>query len=414
MQQYEKMYERSTESLHDIPAEDFISLLEPKTEQAITFDGIATRLKENQKLNIKFGTDPTGPDLHLGHMVPMRVVDLFSRAGHHIDLIFGDFTAKVGDPTEREHGRPLLDDEAIADNMKTFRIQVDKYFDTRSENVSIHTNSTWLGKMTLDKVFGFLQSINLTEATQRKDFRERMQHGQAVSLAETIYGTLMGIDSVELETDIEIGGIDQLLNFQQTRTVQRSQGQKAEEIIMTPIIEGTSGDGRKMSKSYGNYVPVMASSEEIFGKIMSIPDTLIVPYLKAFAPIYKNEVNQLKEEALNNPLELKKQLGSYMVSIAASSTAEGLEARENFERRFSSRVITAEDAKPLNIANNLLNTLMQSGDFNSFAEIRRLAQQGGIKINGTKISPEELMESHMGGSIVTVGKRKIYSLMEND
>jgi tyrosyl-tRNA synthetase len=268
--------------------------------------------------------------------------------------------------------------------------------------------------MTLDRVFGFLQSINLTEATQRKDFRDRMQHGQAVSLAETIYGTLMGIDSVELKTDIEIGGIDQLLNFQQTRTVQRSQGQKAEEIIMTPIIEGTSGDGRKMSKSYGNYVPVMASSEEIFGKIMSIPDTLIVPYLKAFAPIYKKEVFRLEEEARSNPLELKKQLGSYMVSIAASCTADGLEARENFERRFSSRVITAEDAKPLNIANNLLNTLMQSGDFNSLAEIRRLAQQGGIKINGTKISPEELMESHESGSIVSVGKRKIYSLLENE
>lgn len=411
MSHSENLYSRTYESLADIPTDEFMSLLTPKIEQAISLEGVEDRLRGGAPLKVKFGTDPTGPDLHLGHIVPIRVLDLFSRAGHHIDLIFGDFTAKVGDPTEREHGRPVLDDETIALNMTTFQDQVDRYFDTSGENVAIHTNSTWLGRMTLATAFGYLQSINLTEATQRKDFRDRMQHGQAVSLAETIYGTLMGIDSVELETDIEIGGIDQLLNFQQTRTVQRSQGQRAEEIIMTPIIEGTSGDGRKMSKSYGNYVPVMASPDEIFGKIMSIPDTLIVPYLKAFAPVYEQDIEGLERAVQESPLELKKQLGTYMVGISSGDYTKGLEARESFERRFSAKEISEEDATPLIATDSLLDTLMQSGDFKSLSELRRLAQQGAIKVNGSKISTDDLIEPQQVGDLVTVGKRKVYTLL---
>lgn len=410
----ESLYNRSFESLTDIPTDEFMSLLIPKTASAISFEGVEERLQEGEPLKIKFGTDPTGPDLHLGHIVPIRLLDLFSRAGHHVDLIFGDFTAKVGDPTEREHGRPVLDDVTIASNMTTFRDQVDRYFNTRRENIAIHTNSTWLGRMSLAEAFGYLQSINLTEATQRKDFRDRMHHGQAVSLAETIYGTLMGIDSVELKTDVEIGGIDQLLNFQQTRTVQRSQGQRAEEIIMTPIIEGTSGDGRKMSKSYGNYVPVMADPDEIFGKIMSIPDTLIVPYLKAFAPVFDREIDELERAVKVSPFELKKQLGTYMVGISSSNYEQGLETRENFERRFSDKEVSSEDATPLVATESLLDTLMQSGDFKSLSELRRLAKQGAIKVNGSKISNEDLTEPQQVGDLVTVGKRKIFTILGSE
>lgn len=406
----ESFYNRSNESLEEAPVNEFMSLLEVKTEQAISLEGIARRLREDGRLKVKFGTDPTGPDLHLGHIVPIRVLDLFSRANHHIDLIFGDFTAKVGDPTGREEGRPLLTDETIAKNMANFREQVDKYFDTHRENVSVHKNSLWLGNMSLSEVFSYLQSINLTEATQRNDFRERMQKGQSVSLAETIYGTLMGIDSVKLDTDVEVGGLDQLLNFQQTRTVQRSHGQAAEEILMTPIIEGTSGDGRKMSKSYGNYIPVMADSSDIFGNIMSIPDTLVVPYLKAFAPIYKEEIPGLEESLHTEPLDLKKQLATYIVAISTGEYDKGAQAREDFERRFSAREVTSEDAKLLSNADNLLLSLMQSGDFKSLSEIRRLAQQGAIKIDGSKITADSLTESIPAGALIKVGKRKIYTL----
>ena len=295
-------YTRNTESLQGISSDDLIALIKPKTEKAIGIDNIKERIDNGEKLNVKFGTDPTGPDLHLGHIVPIRVLDIFSRAGHNIDLIFGDFTAKVGDPTGRGDERPLLTDEKIAENMSTFRNQVDRYFDTTRDNVHIHQNSQWLGKMALASVFDYLQAINLSQAMQRDDFRSRAQNGKAVSLAEVMYGALMGIDSTHLMSDVEIGGVDQLLNFQQARDIQRSQGQRAEDIVMTPIIEGTSGDGRKMSKSYGNYIPVRADDTEIFGKFMSIPDTLIVPYVKAFAPVYEQDLPRIIAAVHESPM----------------------------------------------------------------------------------------------------------------
>lgn len=406
----EVYYQRSQESLEDIPTPEFMSLIEPKIEQAISLEGLKERLKDGDKLNVKFGTDPTGPELHLGHIVPIRMLDIFSRAGHNVDLIFGDFTAKVGDPTERSEGRKVLSDDEIASNMSTYQEQVDKYFDTRKENVRVHQNSLWLGNMALSEAFGYLQSINLTEATQRKDFRDRMAHGKSVSLAETIYGTLMGIDSVKLGTDVEIGGVDQLLNFQQTRAVQRAKGQTAEEILMTPIIQGTSGDGRKMSKSYGNYIAATATPLEVFGKLMSIPDNLIVPYFAAFAPVYGHEVTQLEQQVATTPLEMKKQLATYMAGLSGGALATGLEARTNFERRFARKEVTHDDAREITGGESLLTALMSSGDFKSKGELRTLVRQGGIKVTGNKIDEDALLAPCALGSIVTVGKRRVYRL----
>jgi len=406
----ETYFARNNESLEGISSDDLFSLVKPKTEKAITFKSIKERVDSGKKLNIKFGTDPTGPDLHLGHIVPIRVLDIFSRAGHDIDLIFGDFTAKIGDPTGRCDERPLLTDEKIAENMSTFRDQVDKYFDTDRENVHIHQNSQWLGKLALDAVFDYLKAVNLSQAMQRDDFRSRARSGKAVSLAEVMYGAMMGIDSTHLKTDIEIGGIDQLLNFQQTREIQRSQDQKAEDIIMTPIIGGISGDGRKMSKSYGNYIPVKAEGEEMFGKLMSIPDTLIVPYIRALAPIYEQDLPKIIEAVQNDPMEMKKQLASYMVATASGNRENGLLARENFERIFAKKKIDTNDAIELLNYGNLSDILLSSGEFKSKSELRRLAEQGGIKIDGQKIEPEILNSNIIDRCLITVGKRKIFSI----
>lgn len=408
----EVAFKRSYESLEGIHSSDLMSLISIKTLQAITFEGVKKSLESGAKLNVKFGTDPTGPDLHLGHIVPIRILDIFRRAGHNIDLIFGDFTAKIGDPTDRASDRSVLTDEQIKENMDTFRDQVDKYFNTRTDNVRVHQNSSWLGKMTLPEIFEYLQAINLTEATQRNDFRERMKNGRAVSLAETIYGTLMGIDSVLLNTNVEIGGVDQLLNFQQTRKVQSMKGQEAENIIMTPIIEGTSGDGRKMSKSYNNYIPVRADAEEIFGKIMSIPDSLVIPYIKAFAPVYDLDLPSIEASLVKNPLELKKQLAMYMASISTSRADSGREEREKFERKFAQKEVDVENAKRIEVGNgtNLVEALASSGDFKSKSEIRRLAEGNAIRIDKIQISVDDLMKTITEELIVTVGKRKVYKI----
>ena len=405
----EKWFNRSNESLEGISTDEFIGYVQPKTQEAITMDGIRDQLDSGRPLNVKFGTDPTGPDLHLGHVVPIRVLDLFSRAGHNIDLVFGDFTAKVGDPSGRSNERPLLSDSTISENVSTFRDQVDKYFDTHTSNVKVSNNSAWLDEMSLSDVFEYLQETNLSEAVQRRDFRKRILAGKAISLAEAFYPTMMGIDSVELKTDIEIGGIDQLLNFQQTRKVQRNQGQVPEDVIMTPILEGTSGGGVKMSKSLGNYVPLNATPDEVYGKMMSIPDDIILNYITAFAPVHTDEVSRLKQSIESRPLEMKKQLATYLAALSISNMDDGLAARERFERRFARKEFTEDDMEKLVSGSALIYSLTATGKYKSRNEIRRLAKQGGIKLDGTPVSEDEVMSTiPPAGAIITVGKRTVF------
>jgi tyrosyl-tRNA synthetase len=223
----------------------------------------------------------------------------------------------------------------------------------------------------------------------------------------------MGIDSAHLETDVEIGGIDQLLNFQQVRKIQRSRGQAAEEIIMTPLIEGTTGNGHKMSKSEGNYIPATAEPTELFGKLMSIPDHLIMPYLKAFAPVYEADLAALHLFANDKPMEAKKQLATFVVGLSTSDLETGRQARESFESRFTRRTISEADAVRIvaDESSTLIASLISTGDFKSNKELRRMAEQGGVKINGEKVTVDVLDQGIASGSIVTVGKRKVYSIV---
>lgn len=408
----EKQIKLSNESLKGIDPSELIDLVEPKLKYHQSLDSLRERLEANDPLKVKLGIDPTGPDVHLGHIVPLRVLDLFGRAGHDIDLIFGDFTAKIGDPSGRDTARKVLTDPEIAANVASYQDQVHPYFDTEAENVRLHRNSTWLGAMALSDTFHYLQMVNLTEATQRTDFRERMQKGSAVTLAEAMYGTLQGIDSVELHSDVELGGIDQLLNVSQARAVQRSQGQTPEEILLTPIIEGTDGTGRKMSKSYNNYIPATADADEIFGKIMSIPDELIVPYIVAFAQVSGSEIEALQKSVQQFPHEMKKQLGVYLAATRSGNLDVAQQAREDFERKFSRRQLAETDSKEIKSSANdtLVATLMKSGDFTSNSELRRLAQGGGIKVDGVKITEEALYQPVQDEQHITVGKRRSFKV----
>jgi tyrosyl-tRNA synthetase len=414
----EVYFERNRDSLVGISSDEFVDLVKPKLEYDLSLDHVKERLDNNEILRVKMGIDPTGPNVHIGHAVPLRVLDLFRRTGHEIDLIFGDFTAKIGDPSGRDSARKVLTDEEIAVNVASYREQVQNFFDTNAESVRIHHNSMWLGRMALHETFEYLQMVNLSEATQRKDFRERIQKGSAVTLAEAMYGTLQGIDSVHLHSDVEIGGIDQLLNVQQARNVQRNREQNPEDILLTPIIEGTSGDGRKMSKSYGNYITTTASADNIFGKIMSIPDTLIVPYVVAFAPVSRQDIQDITTTAQGSPLEIKKQLATYLAATSTGSLEQGFLARENFERRFSRKEINSGDLNEIivNTEDSVLSALIATGGFKSNNEVRRLAAGGGIRLNGQKITEDELLKQVDEGQIILVGKRRGFrvSLRQND
>ena len=373
-------FPRISESWEGIEAGEFIGFLQPKCQEIITAERLLTLLNEGRKLRVKFGIDPTASDIHIGHLVPMMLLKQFAKAGHHIDFIIGDFTALVGDPTERDTGRVPLTPEQIAINMRTFQDQVGRFIDL--SRLKVHHNSGWLNPMTLQEVFAIFQRINLTEAVQREDFRKRMRNSQAVSLAEVCYGVLMGIDSTRLSTDVEIGGIDQLLNFQQCRKIMRDKNMEEEVALMVPLLEGTDGNGRKMSKSFGNTVPVTASLEDKFGKIMSIPDRLIFQYFCSFADVHQRELDDLKAFADSDPLEAKKQLATFLVALEAKDLSNGLKEREGFERKFSQRVITEEDCIQLNsdTGQNVFTLLASSGQFKSKSELRRLFEQKAVRL----------------------------------
>ncbi|MFA5127005.1 MAG: tyrosine--tRNA ligase [Patescibacteria group bacterium] len=376
----QQFFPRISESWEGMNASELVGFLYPKCQEIITAGKLQRLLEAGRKLRVKFGIDPTASNIHLGHIVPIMLLNQFAKAGHHIDFIIGDFTAIIGDPTERDTGRVPLTNEQIVENMRTYQDQIGRYIDL--SRLHLHRNSEWLNPMTLRDVFAVFQRINLTEAMQREDFRKRMRNEQGVSLAEVCYGVLMGIDSVQLSTDVEIGGIDQLLNFQQCRKIMQEKGIEEEVALMVPLLEGTDGAGRKMSKSFGNTVPVNASLEDKFGKIMSIPDQLIFQYFCSFADVHEREVEALKQLIDSDPMEAKKQLATFLVALEAKDLAAGLQERENFERKFSKRIVTDADCIPLTASSgqNLLDLLVNSGHFKSKGELRRLFDQNAVRL----------------------------------
>ena len=404
---------RDSESWVGMEVDELVDFLLPKCQEVITTNRLRQKISEHPTLKVKFGIDPTASEIHIGHVVPIMLLRQFAKAGHHIDFIIGDFTARVGDPTARDTGRVPLSPEQIVKNMETYTSQIGKYIDLRM--LHIHHNAKWLNPMTLQEIFAIFQQINLSEAMQREDSRARMRNEQAVSLAEVCYGVLMGIDSVHLGTHVEIGGIDQLLNFQQCRKIMRQSGMDKEVILMTPILEGTSGDGKKMSKSYGNYVAVNATHEDKFGKIMSIPDRLISQYFRCFADVHQRELEELDAFIKENPLEAKKQLATLIVATETQHIEDGLRERESFERKFSQKNIHNEDCVELteDASTTILDALLKSGQFKSKGELRRLFEQQGVRSvseDGDTILSPEIVISKVNG-VVRVGKRRFFQFV---
>ncbi len=409
----QRLSTRISESWGNIEIEEFVGFLLPKCQEIITPEKLRQKIAEHSTLKVKFGIDPTASEIHVGHVVPIMLLRQFAKAEHHIDFIIGDFTARVGDPTERDIGRVPIKPEQIVKNMETYTNQIEKYIDL--QKLHIHYNTTWLNPMTLQEIFTIFQQINLSEAMQREDFRARMHNGQAVSLAEVCYGVLMGIDSVNLGTHVEIGGIDQLLNFQQCRKIMRQSGMNEEVILMTPILEGTSGDGRKMSKSYGNYIAVNATHEDKFGKIMSIPDRLVGQYFRCFSDVHQQELDELDAFIAKNPLEAKKQLATLIIALETKNIDDGLRERESFERKFSQKKINNEDCIELmeKADTSIFNALLESGQFKSKSELRRLFEQQAVRSiseNGNIMLSPEITVDQISG-IVRVGKRRFFQFI---
>jgi len=240
---------------------------------------LAAARAENRALTVKFGIDPTAADVHLGHTVPMILAARFQRMGHRVVIIVGDITARIGDPSGRTGDRPPLTDEDVRRNLATYRAQVAPSFDF--ERAEFRFNSEWLAGFTLPRLLGVLEKLPASASLQREDFRARLTDGSGLTMAELVYSVVMALDSVEIDADVELGGIDQLLNMQMCRRVMENAGRSPELIAATGLIEGTDGTGAKMSKSKKNYVAVAGSPADVFGGLMSAADRLLPAYLRA-------------------------------------------------------------------------------------------------------------------------------------
>jgi len=358
---------------------------------------LAEQLESGRPLRVKLGIDPTTADIHLGHTVVLAKLRAFQDAGHQVVLIIGDFTARVGDPSGRSKQRPVLSDEEIAANAETYQRQAFKVLDP--ERTEVRFNSEWL-RMQPEELLGLLGHTTVARLLERDDFQKRMQAGSPISALELLYPLLQGYDSVAVGADVEIGGTDQKFNLLFGRDVQSAYGQKPQSILTMPILPGTDGE-QKMSKSLDNYVGVTDPPEEMFGRVMRIPDELL--------PSYYRLVLGDEPPAGAAPNEAKRELARRIVEryhdAAAAEAAE-----EHFERLFV-RHEAPEDVPEAEIqANGEVHLPALLGELFglSRSEGRRLLAQGGVKLDGDVLDGGELdlPPDMLDGKVLQVGKRR--------
>ena len=378
------------------------------TSKVISEKELEKKLKEGRPLRIKFGVDPTAPDIHLGHTVPLEKLRQFQEMGHQAILLIGDFTATVGDPTGRTTARPPLTREEVLSNAETYTDQAFKVLDR--EKTEIIFNGEWFRKMSYESVLKLNARVTLQQMLQREDFKERVSKGTEVRLHELQYPIMQGWDSVELQADVEIGGTDQLFNMLVGRDLQKEEGQTQQSVICMPLLEGLDGV-KKMSKSAHNYVGVSESPNEMFGKLMSISDDLMDRY-------YLLLLGDARDEALH-PMEAKKELACRIVA-RYHSEEEGGAARGDWETRFSKRDLNAVDLPEMAVTDLNGNVLQVVGLVfkeafsleKSNGELRKqFITAGAVQLDGDKLI-DPMADFHaVAGQVLRLNKKQSIRLV---
>lgn len=379
-------------------------LLTRGISEIIVRDHLKKRLESGEILRLKLGIDPTGYDLHLGHMVPLRCLQRWQNAGHKVVIIIGDYTAQIGDPSGQDKTRPSLTHEKVLDFAKDYLKQIFKILD--KEKTEIRYQAEWFGKFNLQTIFELCSKYTVKQMLARETFRERLRYDAPFSIHEMLYPLLQGYDSVAIRADVEFGGIEQKFNLLVGRDIQKAYGQPEQDIVMTPILVGTDGK-EKMSKSLNNYIGIMEKPAEMYGKTMSIPDELILPYFELCTDLEAEEIAEIKNE-LNrkNPKELKMRLARTIVALY-HSRSDAQKAEEEFERVFKTKKLP-QDVPTFEIKGEteILDLLVKMKLVPSKSEAKRLILQGGVKINNKKIIDWKKIVSPQSGMIIKVGKRK--------
>ncbi|HYF79978.1 MAG TPA: tyrosine--tRNA ligase [Symbiobacteriaceae bacterium] len=360
-------------------------------------------------LRVKLGIDPTGKDLTLGHTVPLRKMRQFMELGHHCILIIGDYTAMVGDPTGRNEARPALSHDETTANANRYLAQAARVLDVTK--LEVRRNSEWLAPMTFADVSRLAAKSTVAHMLEREDFRKRYDEGRPIYIHEFFYPLMQGTDSVAIRSDVELGGTDQKFNLLTGRDLQRLDGQDAQVCLMTPIVEGLDGV-EKMSKSLGNYIGLDHSPEEMFGRTMSIPDSLIITYFTYFTDVADAEIAGFRTAvaAGENPMTIKKRLGREIIMTYGYSQADAVQAEERWVAQFS-RGEVPEDVPDVTVNRAELpmqaaKLLVATGLVASGSEARRLIEQGGFTIDGEKVSDPKAELTVTEGQILKAGKRK--------
>jgi tyrosyl-tRNA synthetase len=371
-------------------------------------DKLSRSLRTGKPLKIKLGLDPTAPDVHLGHTVVLNKLRQFQENGHIIQLIIGDFTGKIGDPTGKSTVRKQLTSEDVKMNAQTYFEQFGKVLDM--DKVELFYNSEWLSSLNLEDVIHLSSKITVARLIERNDFSNRISTGKPISLHEFFYPLMQGYDSVVLDSDIELGGTDQHFNVLMGRHLQEHYGKEKQVVMLLPLLEGLDG-ADKMSKSKNNYIGIEEPPNQIFGKTMSIPDELIVKYFHLVTDLPLEDKqrisNNLSDGALH-PRDAKILLARTIVSMFHGNEAAEMAAK-HFKTVFQ-KGATPEDI-PLvkwkgDLTISIIELLVELGLQSSKSEARRMINNGGIRIDGTKVMDTEFVVSVKEGMIVQVGKRK--------
>jgi len=380
-------------------------------EEVIDFDHLRGRMEKGETLRVKFGVDPTGPKIHLGRAVPLRKLRAFQDLGHQIVFIVGDFTARIGDPSDKLQKRPMLAKEEIEKNMKGYIAQLGKILDM--EKVEIHYNSEFLAKLNLEEISDLAESFSVGQMLARRNFKERFEKGEEISVREFLYPLMQGYDSLAVDADLEIGGNDQLFNLKAGRIVQRHYGKPEQDILITIMLEGT--DGRKMSTSWGNLITIVDEPNEIFGKLMSISDELITKYLLLATDMPEAEIMDIggrMEKGELNPRDAKMDLAKRVVEIYYGNDEAEI-AKNNFIETFQKGGVP-EDIREVEVevGVNLSDVLLGEGLVVSKTDFRRLIEGNAVEIDEERITDSQYKIEK--ACLVKVGKHRFLKIRIKD
>ncbi|MEJ5229128.1 MAG: tyrosine--tRNA ligase [Pseudothermotoga sp.] len=389
-----------------------LEVLKRNVVDLVSEEDLLSKLQRKKQLRVKLGVDPSRPDLHLGHAVVLFKLRQFQDLGHHVILIIGDFTAQIGDPSGRDSTRPMLTEEEVKQNAKSYQEQAFKILD--KEKTEVRFNSEWLGKMSFADVIKLASKYTVARMLERDDFSKRYSSNIPISIAEFLYPLAQACDSVAIQADVELGGTDQYFNLLVGRKIQEEVGQEPQVVMTMPIIEGTDGK-MKMSKSYGNYIAFNDEPLNMYGKLMSIPDELIVKYMRVLTQLPEREISEYEELMKNraiNPRDVKMKL-----AFKITEFFHGLEQAQKAENEFVKIFRKKELPTELPVVEldkdgvELVELLLKLQVVPSKSEARRLITQGAVKLDDEKITDIHAKISVDGERILKIGKRQFFKLI---